>query len=1256
MGVKTLFAELKDVRQNLRADIKKSSGQNVNVCSDSVLSAMAKAMPKNINELATMPQVTEEFVANYGKAFVQCIIEYSMMNNLYKDKNSSYMTTLKELEKKLVNLSRRNKLLYTNKLANKYAVDLLDIIDKASIIKFLFDKNVKEINVCDLTVEGVRKSKNNEIQYNKLVGLSREVNREMREKGQYDLYIAYPFVRGRIAGQDFELNAPLVLFPVTLTKETNWFTIAKDYTRDVVYNNNILLANYKFNKINKPLPNNAIFELNELDFYHNIVEFYESEKINITPSDGNMIKYVPPCDSTREFKRGEMVMYGNVLIGKYSTYSSSMQKDLNSIINSGTINPLLEDLLSGMDDYDFYDEVESGEALDFNQSAKESELCYITPINSTQENVILASDNCKELVVQGPPGTGKSQVITSLIANAVAKKKTVLMVSEKKSALDVVYSRLGTLSKYVLLLDDVNNKDIFYNQIDSMCKVEPSTEENETLSEVEVDIEECMDSMKAIANKLCDKSEYGIEVFKLYQLAPKWDLTDKKKSTEYNAISKVMPDSVKACKYQELKKLYLAYKNNDFVEALCEYKQDATKYPELFYFKTDISQAELARLHNECEQMVTAEKILAKYGLDKKRVVKKAFGKQAKAWFKCAYEHKSNGNKLDYLDNTEKYSLMTSKYDNFIKTKQEYDELSDLSRDYFNALYQVAVEQNLSVSNANELLYKYIINQYLIEFETDNRLVLNKIYDYNNVLNRLSELLDNKMAITKENLAVMFESNLQGLINSKRYGEIRRMIESNRRWSVAKFVDKFFLELFMSIKVWLLTPEVVSEILPLKPELFDLVIFDEASQMYVEKGIPAILRAKSVIIAGDSNQLRPSNLGSGRIDYDDDDLLDDIMQEDTGIAALEEESLLDVARFKYPPMMLDFHYRSKYSELIAFSNYAFYGGQLNVSPNSTASEKPPIKVVKVKGGLWENRANRAEATAVVDQLKSFFRNRKNNETVGIITFNSAQRDLILDIIDEVSKKDKKFAKAVTKEFDRKENGEDIGLFVKNIENVQGDERDYIIFSIGYAQNEKGKVVNNFGWLSQRGGENRLNVAISRAKLQIIIVSSIDPSDLNVENCKNRGPLVLKKYLEYANFVSKGDKEGANGVLLSFVDNDKSTSYSANRPAMAQKLREELESNGYTVEENVGVGAYTIDMAIVRNGRYILGIEFDSSLYSTNINNRERDYHRWKYFKLRGWNIYRIWSSAWWDSPQEELDKVLTRLNKICLELDQEQAK
>ncbi|MBO5930796.1 MAG: DUF559 domain-containing protein, partial [Clostridia bacterium] len=267
--------------------------------------------------------------------------------------------------------------------------------------------------------------------------------------------------------------------------------------------------------------------------------------------------------------------------------------------------------------------------------------------------------------------------------------------------------------------------------------------------------------------------------------------------------------------------------------------------------------------------------------------------------------------------------------------------------------------------------------------------------------------------------------------------------------------------------------------------------------------------------------------------------------------------------------------------------------------------------------------------------KEFFATRQNNETIGVIAFNVSQRDMIYDVIDEESVKDPKFGSIVRSEMNRKDNGEDTGFFVKNIESVQGDERDVIMFSIGYAKNTSGRLIHNFGWLNQKGGDNRLNVAISRAKKKIHIVTSFRPAELMLDDAKNDGPRILKRYLEYAFAISREDRDEAEMILRSFGETYGIVAAPL-ETEFAQRVADALREKGYDIDTQVGIGGYRIDIAVRKGGKYVLGIECDGKLYSVASSARERDYHRQKYLESRGWKIKRIWSMDWWRDPQREI--------------------
>ncbi|MGH4121266.1 AAA domain-containing protein [Clostridium sp.] len=483
--------------------------------------------------------------------------------------------------------------------------------------------------------------------------------------------------------------------------------------------------------------------------------------------------------------------------------------------------------------------------------------------------------------------------------------------------------------------------------------------------------------------------------------------------------------------------------------------------------------------------------------------------------------------------------------------------------------------------------------------------------------------------------------------NEKLWKEMyRQCTKKSKLLHIREFVSRFSDSIFELYPCWLLSPESVSEVLPLVNGLFDVIIFDEASQIFIESAVPTVYRGRKVVVAGDDKQLRPSSTFNGKYDEEEEEG-DDIET----AAALEEESLLDLAKYSFASTSLYYHYRSKYDELINFSNYAFYGGKLEVSPNSTKANKEgvqPIERIKVEG-KWIDRTNPKEAMEVVRLVKDILNNRKENETIGIITFNITQKDLIEDLLEIEAGKNLEFGKKYYTESDRVENNEDFSLFVKNIENVQGDERDIIIFSTAYAKNENGKVTSSFGSLSQDGGENRLNVAISRAKKKVYLVTSIEPEDLNVDSSKNIGPKLFKKYLQYVKAISQGNNEFAQEILYSLCDSGTSRNEEDHYDSdFENQVHDALKKEGLIVDTQIGVSGYKIDLGVYdkESSKYILGIECDGAAFHSSKSARERDIYRQRYLESRGWNIIRIWSKDWWTNSHKEVYRIVKRVNQI----------
>ena len=482
--------------------------------------------------------------------------------------------------------------------------------------------------------------------------------------------------------------------------------------------------------------------------------------------------------------------------------------------------------------------------------------------------------------------------------------------------------------------------------------------------------------------------------------------------------------------------------------------------------------------------------------------------------------------------------------------------------------------------------------------------------------------------------------------------KLQHELEEKRRIKpVRKLIEEFRTMLFDLVPCWLASPEAVSNIFPMEKGMFDMVIVDEASQLAAERAMPFLYRGERKVIAGDENQLKPHDLFQMQDEENED--ADEI---------LSIESLLNLAKRRHPTHTLQWHYRSRWQQLIDFSNHAFYNGQLHVAPNVYKNAPDPPIAWFDCDGVWENHANQMEASRVVDEIHRILQDAQQNKTtaptLGVIAFNVGQRDAILDAIETRQDKDPEFARLYSLAEHPESKKNDDRIFIRNIENVQGDEREVIIFSVGYAKDSNGRLRMYFGSLNKEGGENRLNVAITRASKKIIVLCSFDPNDMTYAP-KNKGPRFLKGFLLYARAVSRRDDERVSQILdeLNPATARRSTSTSgthdsntvAHDSVFEAIVYDHLQRHGYEVDAQVGQSGYRIDLAIVHPqdpGRYVLGVECDGAQYHSAKSARERDVYRQKFLERRGWAIARIWSRDWWRNPEAEIEKIRRRVDAL----------
>lgn len=449
-------------------------------------------------------------------------------------------------------------------------------------------------------------------------------------------------------------------------------------------------------------------------------------------------------------------------------------------------------------------------------------------------------------------------------------------------------------------------------------------------------------------------------------------------------------------------------------------------------------------------------------------------------------------------------------------------------------------------------------------------------------------------------------------------GILKRELRKQRKIMPIRRLFKQIPNLLMTLKPCLMmSPLSVSLFLEADTYKFDTVIFDEASQVCTENAIGAISRGKQVIIAGDSKQLPPTNFFTSTTS-DSDDFDTDEEEDDT----YSYESVLDEANL-LPEKTLLWHYRSRHENLIAFSNAKIYHNDLITFPSNI--ENIPdngVEYIYVKDGFYDRggkKGNYVEAKEVAKLVFDHFK-RFPKRSLGVITFGEVQQQAVELAIREMRLKSQNFESFFNESIDE-------AFFVKNLENVQGDERDTIIFSIGYAKDPKGVFHMNFGPLSKVGGERRLNVAITRAKYNVKLVGSIMPTDIDCERISSEGPKLLRSYIDFA----------INGYSTIQQPNIKNND-SLNTSSFEKTIYDFLNSKGYMLATNVGCSEYKIDIAVKHpqiSGQFVLGIECDGVNYHSARTARERDRLRHDVLTNMGWQLYRVWSTDWIKDPVTE---------------------
>ncbi len=1054
---------------------------------------------------------------------------------------------------------------------------------------FLFKEKItdeKFSTEAKILSEVEKENKTRERIYNLLYKLKIESQKMLKDSGEDQLFIATKIFEFSI--DDKSIRAPLVFIPIKM----KIFQKEKKVTFNLSFDpkHNVALLSMLSNKKNV-FVNDFIFEenigKNPSKILSSISKMYSSFDVNISKKIGKWNN----ISSTKKFinvskndyiQIKEEQVTNNILFGMFSQTETYVFNDLKKILeNEKWINPLLD--MSKNIDRTFSPE---NYLNDFN----EKDVTLFSNLDLYQQGATKLALEKTPVLIQGPPGTGKTQTILNIVLNALNKDKKVLIVSEKQTALDVIYKRLNSyvdLRSFALNLSLKNENNEFFEQIQILDKILGSGE----------------------VRKPKVKLDY---------------------SNQYKSIKKI--NSIKDKKmgsftYEKLMTFLLTYSNNELSTHLNSYKKYLNEIDSLFDFEWITTLSKLKKWEKNLKFDLNLEAITKFINLnsEQKENVINNYVKNNEWNFDFS---KTKLKKIDISNVLDVVSQSIDDYHKMNVNNFEFGKYDKEKSDFMLAIF----ESNFTISNKNDLKDFFEMVEIIPKFKDELKEFVKDTIELNNVLNKIPDI---KLGVIENNVKNLFIDRKEKLIEfyKTKQEEINKLIKDSYKSELKlskHWVEKNWELLSKIYNIHIGTIENVSEFIPLT-ERYDYLIFDEASQIFFEKAIPSLFRASNVIVLGDQKQLRPPSFFSSRNELidDDEEINDDVKD------ILESESILDFYNENTKhKIMLRGHYRSKFNDLIRFSNNEFYDKKLWFE-NSAEIFKEPIECIDVKG-TWENNTNEVEADEVVKQVLKFVNDDSlfMKKSIGVVTFNTKQKELIEEKIFNLGNE------RINSLFDWKnDEGEDLSIFVKNIEDIQGEERDYIIFSVAYSSD-----VRNYGTVSLPGGENRINVAITRAKEKIIVIKSHKASEYYGMLSKSKGAQTFVKYLVYVeNRVQKNkernfDSKTNNHVVENSVEN-------VFLNDVSNFLTGKIGIN-YTIGEYLGEKTnINIDLVIYKNNSPVMAVICEDEKFDTDFSMMEKYIFKQEFLNSRGWKVYRLNKYAWISNKEVFLNEIKKMLEE-----------
>ncbi|MBO4906493.1 MAG: DUF4011 domain-containing protein [Bacteroidaceae bacterium] len=1045
-----------------------------------------------------------------------------------------------------------------------------------------------------------------------LKGIYRAVRTNMEESGVNTLFLTLGTLvwNERAGGRKY--SAPIMLMPVSIVSMKKGAFAIRKRDEDVMLNVTLME-----------------FLKQQYDI--------DVEGVSPLPQDAHGIDVSLVLHLVREAvkEQTEWEVCEDSVLGIFSFAKFVMWNDIHTHSDIVMQNPITRSLVEGRLVIDngqltMDNGTESMDARQMDTHMRPDEIAVTVDADSSQLEAVVESVRGRSFVLYGPPGTGKSQTITNLISNALYNGKRVLFVAEKKAALEVVQSRLAKIGLAPFCLELHSNKmdkQHFLHQMQTAIESFGATHPSDFRATADSLFNQRM-QLFGYVDALHRKQPIGMSLY---------DCINRFLSIDAQPLQ--LPNGfTKGITMQAIEDYCMQIKSLDSGRSILGMEPAEHPLRGLIPIARQPEKKAYSMAAETLEKALPAlpQTIQAISKQIERGQAMKFISKTTRQYLEADYKWKkftalaSVSDSL--LDDINALTEAADRWSKAVDLLPAWEKYSSIAANLKTVGLGEAVNAYNAGRSTEDICDAFIAACYrqlvMDTIQSDPALSMFNSLQFEQIIQKYNTLTRAFQQLTRQELVARIsahhplgEGNDGAAHDPQLSSELtllrKRIANKGRGTSIRNIIEQMPTLLPRLCPVMLMSPLSVAQYIDINAPQFDLVVFDEASQMPTSEAVGAICRAKAAIIVGDPKQMPPTSFFSANATDDDEAAIDDL-----------ESILDDCISLSMPARYLGWHYRSQHESLIAFSNHNYYDGRLVTFPS--ADDIVSHVTWRHVDGYYDfggTRTNRAEAEAIVAEAIARMQSEPMR-SIGIVAFSKQQSDLIEDLLNE--------ALASQPELDAQNRDSSEPLFVKNLENVQGDERDTILFSIGYGPDKEGRVSMNFGPLNKAGGERRLNVAVSRARYDMVVFSTLKPEQIDERRTQAEGVLGLKQFLKYAQSQS----------LLSLHPSDSNGEDVSRKAMIVNQLCQALQQRGYRVHTDIGTSAFRVDVAIedpVNPQQYKLGILCDGERYRQLKTVRDREVVCTAVLHHLGWRLMHLWTLDWFLNPDAVVENILQQL-------------